>query len=94
MKRDQGQLKIRIKYCGGCNPNYDRVALVRQIEERLGDKVSLVGAESEGIDLVLAVMGCSTACADLTPFAGQEIRIITSPADAELFIRDIEARSS
>jgi hypothetical protein len=94
MKQDQGQLKIRVKYCGGCNPRYDRVALVKRIEERLGGKASLVGAEGNGIALVLAVVGCSIACADLTPFAGLEIRVITSPEDAELFIRDIEARSS
>jgi hypothetical protein len=94
MKQDQGQLKIRVKYCGGCNPNYDRVALVKQIEERLAGKAALVGAEGNGIALVLAVVGCSIACADLTPFAGLEIRVITSPEDAELFIRDIEVRSS
>jgi hypothetical protein len=94
MKQDQGQLKIRVKYCGGCNPNYDRVALVKQIEERLAGKAALVGAEGNGIALVLAVVGCSIACADLAPFAGLEIRVITSPEDAELFIRDIEVRSS
>jgi hypothetical protein len=94
MTRDQGKVKIGVKYCGGCNPNYDRVALVRQIEERLRGKASLARADSKGIDVVLAVEGCSTACADLSPFAGQEIRVITSPEDAELFIHDLEARAS
>ena len=94
MTRDQGKLKIRIKYCGGCNPRYDRVALVKQIEERLSGKASFVATDSNGISLVLAVVGCSVACADLTPFAGQEIRVITCLEDAELFIRDLEARAS
>jgi hypothetical protein len=94
MTRDQEKLKIGVKYCGGCNPNYDRVALVKQIEERFRGKASLARADSKGIDLVLAVVGCSTACADLTPFAGKEVRIITCPADAERFIRDLEARVS
>jgi hypothetical protein len=92
MKQGQGQLKIRVKYCGGCNPNYDRVALIRLIKERLGNRVALV--EGEGIALVLAVAGCSTVCADLTPFAGLEVRLITSPEDAEHFIRDLEATIS
>ena len=94
MKRNDKKLKIRVKYCGGCNPNYDRVALVGAIETRLSGKAALVGAEGNGIALVMAVVGCSTACADLRPFAGQEIRVITCLADAELFIRDLEDRAS
>jgi hypothetical protein len=91
MKPDGGQLKIRVKYCGGCNPNYDRPALVKLIKERLGNRVALVEAEGKTISLVLAVEGCSTACADLSPFQGLEIRVITRPEDAESFIRDLEA---
>jgi hypothetical protein len=94
MKRRGKQLKIGVKYCGGCNPNYDRVALVSAIEARLSGKASFVGTDGEGISLILAVEGCSTACADLGPFAGQEIRVITCPEDAELFIRGLEARAS
>ena len=91
MKRDGGQLTIGVKYCGGCNPTYDRVALVKGIEKRLGGKASLVRAESEGVSLVLVVAGCSTACADLSPFEGVEVWVITRPEGAEPFIRHIEA---
>jgi hypothetical protein len=94
MKRKDKQLKIRVKYCGGCNPGYDRVAIVKLIKERLGNQVALAETETNGIALVLAVVGCSIACADLTPFAGLEVKIITCPEDAELFIRDLEARAS
>jgi len=93
MKRDDARRKVRVKYCGGCNPGYDRLALVRQIEERLRDKVFLVGADSNGIALVLVAEGCGIACADLSPFEGMEVRVITCPEDAELFIRQIEARA-
>ncbi len=94
MKQGQGQLKIRVKYCGGCNPNYDRVALVGAIEARLSGKASFVATDSNGIAMVLAVVGCSTACADLSAFEGQEIRVITSLEEAELFIHDLAARAS
>jgi hypothetical protein len=90
MKQGQGRLKIRVKYCGGCNPGYDRVALVRQIEARLGNTVSLIETGGDRIGLVLAIVGCSIACADLSPFAGLEMRVITCPADAETFIRDLD----
>jgi len=92
MKQGQGQLKIRVKYCGGCNPNYDRPALVRLIKERLGSRVAFVEGEGDAISLVLAVTGCSTACADLSPFQGLDTFIITSPDDAEHFLRDLEAQ--
>jgi len=91
MKRDGGQLKIGVKYCGGCNPTYDRVALVKEMEERLRGEASLARADSEGIFLVLAVEGCATACADLSPFEGLEVWVITCPEDAEPFIRHVEA---
>jgi len=94
MTRDQGKLKIAVKYCGGCNPNYDRVALVKKIEESLSGKAAFVATDSNSISVVMAVVGCSIACADLTPFRGLETRIITCPEDAELFIRDLEVRAS
>ena len=78
------RLKVTIKYCGGCNPDYDRVALVKYIEESLHGKVEFVSAEDENIDLVLAVEGCKTACADLSAFKGIKIWFITEIEDAEL----------
>jgi hypothetical protein len=85
-------VKIGIKYCGGCNPGYDRVAVVKQIEERLRGEVEFVSPESEEVALVLAVEGCSTACADLSAFQGLEIREITNIEDAEKFMEEMKAR--
>jgi hypothetical protein len=67
-------LKVGIKYCGGCNPYYDRVALVKRIETRLAGKVEFVAAAHKQIDLVLAVEGCNTACAELSQFDSKKIR--------------------
>jgi hypothetical protein len=89
--RDE-KIKIGIKYCGGCNPEYDRVALVRHIEERLQGKAEFVEPGGEGIDLILAVEGCSTACADLSVFKGMEIRIVTGIEDGERFIEELEEK--
>lgn len=82
-------MKVAIKYCGGCNPFYDRVALVRRIKTRLAGRVEFVAAGHEQIDLVLAVEGCKTACADLSHFDGKKIRVITYPEDAEEFFQEI-----
>ena len=79
-------MKVAIKYCSGCNPDYDRVALVKYIEKSLHGKVEFVSAEDANINLVLAVEGCKTACADLSAFKDIRIRFITKIEDAEEFL--------
>ena len=81
--------RVGIKYCGGCNPEYDRVALVEQIRCALKGKVEFVSAQSEGVELILAVQGCATACADLSPFKDMETKLITKVEDAERFIQEV-----
>jgi hypothetical protein len=80
--------RVAIKYCGGCNPDNDRVALVKRIKENLNGKVEFVSPDDESIDLVLAVEGCKTACADLSAFEATKIRIISKIEDAEDFLQD------
>lgn len=87
-------LMIGLKYCGGCNPTYDRVALVAQLEKRLYGKVQFVSPERKEVGLILAVQGCSTACADLSAFQGLEIRTITGIEDAERFVKEIREKST
>jgi len=87
--RQKLMLKVEIKYCGGCNPYYDRVALVRRIESGLKGKVEFVSPENDHVDFIMAVEGCRTACADLSSFDGKKIRLITHQDDAEEFIQEI-----
>jgi len=82
-------LKVGIKYCGGCNPYYDRVDLVKQIESRLQGKVEFVSAGNDDVDLVLAVEGCQTACADLESFQGKIIHIISQKENIDEFLQKI-----
>lgn len=81
--------RIRIKYCGGCNPNYDRVAWVEHIKAALENHVEFVDGNPDDYDIVLAVQGCETACADLKFLDKHEIRHITSPEEAEKFIKSM-----
>jgi len=85
-------VRVGLKYCGGCNPEYDRVALARHIEEKLQGKIAFVTPESEGVGLILAVEGCGTACADLSAFQGMEIRVITTIEAGKRFIQEIRAQ--
>jgi hypothetical protein len=81
--------KVGIKYCGGCNPEYDRVASVEQIIRALKGKVEFVPAQNEGVEIILAVQGCATACADLSPFKDIEIKLITKAEDAGRFVQEL-----
>jgi hypothetical protein len=79
-------LKVAIKYCGGCNPGYDRVALADYIKKSLHGRVEFVSLDSEVVDMVLAVEGCKTCCADLSSFEGRPIHFITRLEDAGKFL--------
>ena len=81
-------LKVGIKYCGGCNPGYDRVALADYIKKSLHGRAAFVPLDHERIDLVLAVAGCKTCCADLSSFEGKQIYFIAQIEDAGKFLRD------
>lgn len=83
------KLRVVLKYCGGCNPEYDRVEIANHLQQSLQDKIKIVPPESENVDLILAVHGCRTACADLKPFQGLKINTITSIEDSYKFIRTI-----
>jgi hypothetical protein len=55
--------RIGIKYCGGCNPTYERVEIVDKIQFRFGDKFLFHRySEQEGEALIL-VSGCHRTCA-------------------------------
>ncbi len=80
-------MKIRVKYCGGCNPNYDRVRLVETLKEKLKGFASII--EEGDAPLVIVVAGCATACVDLTPFKKKQLYVITSPDEAFRLVRSL-----
>ena len=79
--------RIGLKYCGGCNPQYDRVQAVASIRKQLEEKVELVSYEDQDIEGALVVTGCPTACIDMKPFAGRPLWVVTSPQEVERFIK-------
>ena len=63
-------LKVRVRYCGGCNPEIDRVALVEELQQelaRVSIKAKLMRQDEENPDLVLLVNGCRHACLNESP---------------------------
>lgn len=68
-----------VKYCGGCNPRFDRVALARRLEEKLGEKLP---AAQIGVhyDEVYVICGCSARCASLPALDTKRLIQIDTPA--------------
>lgn len=55
-------MDIYVKYCGGCNPRYDRASLVTQLKNDLPEYTFTESLDEADISLI--VCGCASACAD------------------------------
>lgn len=57
--------RVGVKYCGGCNPRFDRGELARKLRERY-PQLEWENAKS-GVfyDLLVVLCGCSAECASL-----------------------------
>jgi hypothetical protein len=87
-------MKIGLKFCGGCNPAYDRLRLADRLRERFGDKVEWVSHESRDADRVVVIAGCATACVDLSRLKGLPVHVIAAENDWVKLISEIEASAA
>lgn len=55
-------MKIYVKYCGGCNPRYDKALLVSKLKSEL--EGCTFSETYDDPDVSLIVCGCASACAD------------------------------
>ncbi len=55
-------MKVAIKFCGGCDPAYDRVEFFQRIQCLARDSIEWVRVDDPGYEAVLLVCGCLTAC--------------------------------
>jgi hypothetical protein len=83
-------VKVGLKYCGGCRPDYDRTAAVKEIVDELGEEFEVTGAEDEEADLIVVVTGCKTACPDITILPDKPLRFISGIEDAQRFKEDMK----
>jgi hypothetical protein len=68
---EERPFRIRVRYCGGCNPEIDRglvVSRLKEIVEAYGIEV-VFGKDGEA-DWVLLVNGCPRACLEEEPGEG------------------------
>jgi hypothetical protein len=56
--------KVGIKYCGGCNPSYERVEMIQQIQSLLKGRFIFSNHHQQDLDILVLVNGCPRACAN------------------------------
>jgi hypothetical protein len=77
--------KVGVIYCGGCNPDYERVEMMDQVRSLLPMLYFVPGREAPDLDLIVYVSGCPRACAD----KNQE----PSSVPAHSIVSDADSRS-
>jgi hypothetical protein len=55
--------KIGIKYCGGCNPTYERVEMIQRVQSLMKDRFLFLRHDQQNLDLLVSINGCPRACA-------------------------------
>ncbi|MEA4846265.1 MAG: hypothetical protein VB106_03420 [Clostridiaceae bacterium] len=87
-------IRIGLKYCGGCNPSYDRKAIADIIKMQPGITVMPYN-ENEIPDIVLIICGCTADCINTDKYRGRYGTVlINSPKQVDEVIKYISSVKS
>ena len=71
---------IAVKYCGGCNPRYDRVKFVQDLQEEFPE-CGFYDAEEPNPDFVIVVCGCPVPCVSHVHINGRFGKFVVTSLD-------------
>lgn len=74
-------MKIGIKYCGGCNPSFDRKQFVNLLKKEFNDTTFEDADRNTCYDLMLVICGCVRECANSIDYKYRKILYITKKDD-------------
>lgn len=64
LNKGEGPMTCGVKFCGGCNPRYERGKALESLKEYFAGKVEFVNAEEgKTYDFLLIIGGCTNCCA-------------------------------
>ena len=66
---------VQVKYCGGCNPRYEREALLERLTEAF-PQIEFHTQTCRNPRAGLVICGCEAACADAAGCIGSGGRIV------------------
>ncbi len=88
-------MRLCIVYCGGCNPKYDRKAMVKKLSKEYNNITICNYENGEECDLVLVLSGCKVACIEHDHIVGRfEKVIVKGLRDYEKIVYAIETNNS
>ena len=75
-------VKCAVRFCGGCNPRYDRGMLYQEISEECAgmsgaDILFEYAREDEQYDIILVISGCHSRCASYIQYDFKKALIIS-----------------
>jgi hypothetical protein len=59
----KGRMRIGVKYCGGCNPTYERVEMIQRVRSKFKNQFHFIQYDQKDLDGLVLMNGCSRACA-------------------------------
>ena len=68
---ERSALEVGVKYCGGCNPRYDRTAVRARLKAACPFASFSTAIPGEPCDALLVLCGCTARCADVTGLTGR-----------------------
>lgn len=77
-------MRVGIKYCGGCNPRYDRVAFVDRLRAQYPEADFRYAQPGEDYDQLLVVCGCTAQCPDISGLRAGRVRYICGDGPFQL----------
>lgn len=83
---------IGIRYCGGCNPRYDRGAQARRFLQSLTSVRFTMVRPGETYAAILLICGCETACATVTDLPPVRLLYVRSVHEADQVLRALRDR--
>jgi len=69
--------KVALKYCGGCDCSYDRLAYAKRLLDVAKGRIRWVSIDDGGFDTVLMIHGCTAACPEERLEPGHPWRIVS-----------------
>lgn len=85
-------MKVGIKFCGGCNPRYERGNFAKKISEEFEGKIEFEYAKEDNkYDGLLIISGCTSNCADYSRYdKGKGIVFATEEASYESVVNELK----
>ena len=77
----ENRIHVGVKYCGGCNPLFDRAQRLREVEQACPDVLFDYFTPEGKYDIILVINGCLKACADLSAMDYEVPKVFAGPDD-------------